>query len=161
MIRINLLREPARPKAAFASESRYLLFFVGALILAALALGFWRWSLTSALAERQSRIQELEKESQRLQSLRAELKRFQDRKAELDRRLAAIEQLKKNQQGPVNLMNSLIASVPDEPRLWLSSLTQRGSAVTIEGNAFDVPAIAGFIGRLGGRPPFSNVDLDF
>lgn len=161
MIRINLLREPSRPKSAFASESRYSLLLLGALVLAAAVLGAWRWNLTSELAEKQTRIQELEKESLRLKELRAELKRYQDRKAELERRLAAIERLKKNQTGPVNLMNSLIASVPDEPRLWLSSLTQRGNAVTIEGDAFDVPSIAGFIARLAGRPPFSNVDLDF
>ncbi len=161
-IAVNLLREPVRRKTQFAAApSRPAVFMAVAAVALALGLGYWWRSLSVDVAEKTAQVQQLKVESDRLQKLRAELTRFQERKAELERRLAVVEQLRRNQTGPVNLMNSLLASVPDEPRLWLSSLTQRGGNVTIEGNAFDVPAIANFISELSRRGPFSNVELDF
>ncbi len=162
MIKINLLREPSRKKAKFAqSENRSLVYFGLALLLAVVAFGYWWRGLSADIEEKRTKLQSLQVESQRLQKLQAELKKYEEQSAELERRLGIVEQLRKNQTGPVNLMNSLIQSVPDDPRLWLTNLTQRGTAVTVEGNAFDVPAIAGFISGLGRRSPFSNVDLDF
>lgn len=162
MIKINLLREPSRKKAKLAqSETRPLIYFGLLALLAVVVFGYWWSGLSNEVAEKQARLQELQTESLRLQKLQAELKKYEDQSAELERRLDVVEQLRKNQTGPVKLMNSLILSVPDDPRLWLTNLTQRGNSVTVEGNAFDVPAIATFISGLGRRSPFANVDLDY
>ncbi len=162
MIRINLLRErAARSRGVFAPEFRIPIIFAGALLLVGLFIAGWYWSLSSTAAAQRAEVAELEQESARLRTIQTELERFEREKAELDSRLAAVERLQRNRHGPVKLMNALVASVPSTPNLWLTTLSQRGPTVTIEGNASNVPTIANFIANLSRREPFQSVELDY
>ncbi len=162
MIKINLLREPTVKRRSWSPGiSRYNLI---ALVVAVAVLGLavaWYWHLTS-------KKEELTAERERQQRLYASLSQVDQQlqaarqvKERLDQRVALIERLRDNQEGPVRLMNSLLSSMPASPKLWLTSLAQKNRSVTIEGRAFDVPTIADFIADLGRLPHFLNVDLEF
>jgi len=162
MIRVNLLREisPTRGKIA-RTELKPLAVLLGGLILIG-ALGIaWNWSLLGSKSNLSARQQELQAEKLRLNAIQAELEKHRQQKAQLDKRTAVVKNLLANRHGPVNLMNALIKSIPDEPVLWLTGLSQNGNRVVIQGNAFDVPSIARFISSLGNQKVFRDVDLDF
>lgn len=162
MIQINLLREPSRRKVHWAPKGRWSEYAIGALALVAVlgVLG-WHWYL-SGQKEQSLRVRaELQQQSLQLAAVRAELSRYEAQKNRLEERARVIEQLRAGQKGPVRLLNAVIASLPAEPRLWLTSLEQNGSTVVLQGRAFDVPAIADFIADLGKSPPFERVELNF
>ncbi len=162
MIQINLLREPSRQRRSWAPKGHRTDFYLGALMVAAVvAMLGWHWYLSG---ERERILQvraELQQQSLQLSAVRAELSRYEAQKNRLEERARIIEQLRSAQKGPVQLLNAVIASLPTEPRLWLTSLEQTGNTVAIQGRAFDVPAIAEFIAELGKHPPFQRVELNF
>ena len=163
MIKINLLRQPARKKISLGGVQTKL---IGAAVVAAslVVLGAfsWYWSLSDTVAAQRSELQSLQKETARLKTVQTQMQRFERQKGELDRRLAVVRRLQGNRQGPVRLLSSLVNSVPEEPTLWLSSLQQKEGNLTIEGRSFDVGSLASFIDRLiEHRPTFRNVELDF
>lgn len=121
----------------------------------------WHWRLSSEKDEAVVRRAELQQQSLQLAAVRAEMKKYQQERTQLEARAQVIEQLRASQKGPVQMLNAIMAAMPAEPRLWLTSLAQQDNSVVIEGNAFDVPAIADFIANLGKNPPFQSVELSF
>lgn len=162
MIKINLLREVS-PRRGAGAKSKLAAFspaLLGLLVITVVTSA-WHWSLSSQEEMGRARLAELQQEKQRLEAVQVELERFRQQKEQLDSRMAVVETLLANRYGPVNMLNTLIASVPDEPALWLTGLSQSGNRIVIEGNAFEVPAIARFISRLKSQKTFNQVDLDF
>jgi Tfp pilus assembly protein PilN len=162
MIQINLLREPSTRKRLWIPQKSRLELYVG-LVAAVAILGVlgWHWRLSSTKEELMIRRAELQQQSLQLAAVRQELNRYEQQKKGLEERSRIIEELRSQQQGPVQLLNAVIAAMPSEPRLWLVTLSQQEEQVTIEGHAFDVPAIADFIGALSAQAPFRNVELAF
>ncbi len=162
MIRINLLREPSVKRNLWSVDgSKTGIIGVILLVVALGSMGWWYLRTVQERADCQVQVQKLQQEDAKLKAAQAELKRYETLKKKLDDRIALIEQLKANQKGPVNLMNAVIASLPSPPRVWLSSLTQKDTLVSMEGQSLDVPAIADFIANLNSHPPFRQVELDF
>jgi Tfp pilus assembly protein PilN len=162
MIQINLLREATGRRRVWVPRKSRVEIWVGLLVAAAVvAVLGWHWHLSSAREAAVIHRAELQQESARLAAVRAELLRYEAQRAVLEERARIIENLRDSQKGPVQMMNAVIAAMPGDPRLWLTSLSQQDSTVTIEGHAFDVPAIADFIANLGKYPPFQTVELAF
>ncbi len=162
MIQINLLREPtSRRRLWVPRKSRTWIYTTVIAAAAVVAVLAWYSHISSAKTTADVRLAELQQQSLELARVRAELQRYEEQKSKLEERAQAIEQLRASQKGPVQLLNSVIASMPTEPRLWLTSLDQQDKSVTIEGFAFDVPAIADFISELSKHAPFQTVELAF
>jgi Tfp pilus assembly protein PilN len=162
MIQINLLREATGRRRIWVPKKSRAELWVGLLVAAAVigVLG-WHWHLSSVREAAVIRRAELQQESAQLAVVRAELERYEAQRALLEERARIIENLRASQRGPVQMMNAIIGAMPNEPRLWLTTLSQQEGSVTIEGYAFDVPAIADFIANLGKYPPFQTVELAF
>jgi type IV pilus assembly protein PilN len=150
MIRINLLSlEKAAPK-------RSLSFKVGqqgaALASAAIvAAGFVYIGLHVVSQHREgSRLDgELavaRAEKARLQPILQQVARFEARKKDLQRRVELIEELRRNQGGPVQLLDQISRSLPD--RLWLIAMKQTGDDVQLDGRTSSLTALADFVGNL-------------
>lgn len=162
MITINLIKEPAARKGfRIPKEIRLEYFIWAAVVLAFIGSAFWYWSLTSAREEALAKREELEQQSLQLVALQRQVQLFEQQKLELEERIGIIEQLKATQSGPVMMMNAIIKGIPDEPRLWLTGMTQEGNRLTLQGKAFDVPAIASFVSILSDSRPFTSVELDY
>jgi type IV pilus assembly protein PilN len=152
MIRINLLGV-ARPKArrAFAFDRSQQLAVACALVLvvSAAGIGWWYWSLAQASVQVDAEIAAAQQEAARLRSILAEVQQFEAQRAQLQQRVGLIEQLRRGQSAPVQLIDHISRSVPD--MLWLTALEQKGSDVTIEGRSNTLIALSDFVGNLGDR----------
>lgn len=162
MIRINLLRQKISAPPTFSIDRSGLLLTALALLsIALIALGSWAWRLGTEIETRRGEVAVLDGQALRLAEAHKQIVRFEVQKKMLDERIAAIERLREKQTGPVDLLESLLAGIPDRPTLWLTSLSQQGKKVTVEGRSFDVPSIADLISRLGHSRVFKNVELAY
>jgi type IV pilus assembly protein PilN len=150
MIRINLLgaeRQKTR-KALVIDVGRQLIVACSLiLVIATLGIGWWFHSLRQASTRVDADIAAAQQEATRLRSLLTEVQRFEAQRTQLQQRVALIEQLRRGQSAPVQLLDHVSRSLPD--MLWLTSLEQKGSDVTIEGRSTTLIAVSDFVGNLG------------
>ena len=151
MIRINLLsserQKAARRAPTFDIGKRITLVCSLILVLGAGGIGWWYWSLTQEAAIVESEIATSQQEVARLRPIIAEVSKFESRRQQLQQRVQLIEQLRKGQGVPVQLLDQVSRSLPD--MLWLTSMTQKGGDVTIEGRSATLVALSDFVGNLG------------
>jgi type IV pilus assembly protein PilN len=150
MIRINLLGvERQKAKKAFAFDPGAQLTVLCSLILVAsvLGIGWWYWSLRQDSLQVDQEIASAQQEAARLQSLLTEVRQFEQQQGQLQQRVALIQQLRRGQSIPVQLLDHVSRSLPDT--LWLTSLDQKGNDVTIEGRSTTLIALSDFVGNLG------------
>ncbi len=155
MIRINLLgveRQKARKPYAFDPGAQMTVACSLILVGALSGVGWWYWSLTSESAQVDQEIAVAQRDAARLQSILAEVKQFEQRQSMLTQRVGLIEQLRRGQSVPVQLLDHVSRSLPDT--LWLTNLEEAGASVTIEGRTTTLIALSDFVANLG-----SNVML--
>jgi type IV pilus assembly protein PilN len=152
MIRINLLsadREKVKKKAAFGTPQKMV---VGCSLILVLALGImgWRyWSATSDSASLDAEITAAQQETTRLRSVIQQVQQFEQRKAQLQQRVVLIEQLRKEQTGPVHMLDQISKALP--PMLWLLQVRQDPRApdsVVIDGRSTTLTGLSDFVGNL-------------
>ena len=117
------------------------------LVMGALLIGWWYWSLNEASARVDSEVAAAQQEAARLRSLLVEVSQFEARRGQLRQRVALIEQLRSGQSLPVQLLDHVSRSVPD--MLWLTEMEQDGNALTISGRSTTLIALSDFVGNLG------------
>jgi type IV pilus assembly protein PilN len=151
MIRINLLgieRQKIKKPLLAIDPTKSLTFICSLILVAAAAgIGWWFWSLRQESARLDAQIVEAQQESARLQPLLDEVKQFEAQQARLQERVVLIEQLRRGQSIPVQLLDHVSKSVPD--MLWLTTMTQEAGLVTIEGQSTTLIALSDFVGNLG------------
>ena len=163
MIKINLLvearaeRVARAPLIAFgaANVNNYVLL---GLIVAGLAfVGVRYWTLSSKLSGIKADIATNQREYERLKPIIAEVESFKKRNAELKHKIEVIEELKKNQYGPVRIMDEVSKALPD--LLWLTNMNLNGVVLTLHGQALNENAVANFISNLAASPFFAEPSL--
>ena len=101
-----------------------------------------------------------QQESVRLTSVIGEVQKFEARRQQLQQRVVLIEQLRRGQSIPVQLLDHVSRSVPD--LLWLTRMNQQGAEVTIEGRSTTLIALSDFVANLGSddflKKPIEIVD---
>jgi len=151
MIRINLLgveRQKVRKTSTFLDAGqRTALACVVIFGVTALGIGAWYWSLNSAATAVQAEIAAAQAEQVRLNRVLAEVKRGEDRRAQLQQRVAIIEELRRGQSVPVQMLDHVSRSMPE--LLWLTALEQKADAVNIEGRTTTLISLADFVANLG------------
>ena len=150
MIRINLLgaaRQKVRKTAIVDIGQRITLVCSVILVVTALGIGWWYWSLTQESARVDAEIASSQQEAARLRSLLVEVQQFEARRGQLQQRVALIEQLRGGQSIPVQLLDHVSRSLPD--MLWLTVLQQDGNILSIEGRSTTLIALSDFVGNLG------------
>jgi type IV pilus assembly protein PilN len=151
MIRINLLgveRQQVRKASSWFDETQRATFGCCLVLgITALGVGGWYWSLTSEAARVSGEIAAAQQEMARLQSVLAEVARAEESRKQLEERVRIIEDLRRGQSVPVQLLDHVSRSMPD--LLWLTSLDQKADAVNIEGRTTTLISLADFVGNLG------------
>jgi type IV pilus assembly protein PilN len=151
MIRVNLLgierQRLKKPLLAFDPTQSLTLICALILVAAAAGLGWWFWSLRQESLQADAQIVAAQQEAARLQSLLVEVQQFEAQRARLQQRVALIEQLRRGQSIPVQLLDHVSKSVPE--LLWLTEMTQDATQVTIEGRSTTLIALSDFVGNLG------------
>ena len=151
MIRVNLLgvarQKVKKPLLAFDPTQSLTLICALILVVTTAGLGWWFWSLRQESTQLDADIVAAQQESARLQSLLIEVQQFEAQRTTLQQRVALIEQLRRGQSVPVQLLDHVSKSVPD--MLWLVLMTQDTEQVTIEGRSTTLIALSDFVGNLG------------
>jgi type IV pilus assembly protein PilN len=150
MIRINLLggeRQVKKRAIVFDLGKRLTLACSLLLVMTAVGVGYWYYSLTQQSTQVDADIASARQEQARLQSIIREVAAFNQQRAQLQQRVALIEQLRGGQSVPVQLLDAVSKSVPD--MLWLTDFEQKGSGITIQGQSTTLISLSDFVGNLG------------
>src|SRR5262245_48608537 len=161
MIKINLLaveRKATKKKAVGALQSGQKLTLGCTLILLAAGAGIgWRyWSLQRQSAQLDSDISAAQQEVTRLHSVISQVQQFEQRKAQLQQRVALIEQLRRDQTGPVHMLDQSSRSRP--PMLWLTNMKQGATPaeVIVDGRCTTMTGLSDFVANLEGSGFFKR-----
>ncbi len=162
MIRINLLGQ-ARPKPARRAvplEATLQLLLLGLSLLFAFGVLWLHWyQKNEDIRKTQEQIRSLTVEKSRLENLKQQVESFERQKSVLRQRIAVIEELQRNRTGGQELLDMLATSVARTDTLWLTSLTRKGNALTFEGSAASINAVANFITQLKRSGYFQKVEI--
>ncbi len=167
MIRIDLLpkeervrrrRAPKVPEVRVRVPVRAGTFvIIGIVLVAIFVMGFFFFQqkmqirkLTTEIADMRAQLRELA-EAVRM------VKELTERQEEIEDWLDVIRDLNKNRFLRAHLLDELATFLPEYS--WLSSLTESGLALTIEGRAFSNLIVADLMLKLMASPYFHNVDL--
>jgi Tfp pilus assembly protein PilN len=162
MIRINLLGR-TRPKATRTTVPlEATLQFVLLAIALVVSLGaLWGHYL---LLERENtrvlaHIQTQTGEKARLEQLKQQVDNFEKQRAVLQQRISVIEGLQRNRTGGQELLEAIANTVSRTDTLWLTAVERKGDALTINGSAGSINAIANYITQLKRSGYFQTVEI--
>ncbi|MCL4683274.1 PilN domain-containing protein [Myxococcota bacterium] len=156
MIRINLL--PVREARRKAGVQQQLILLAAALVGAILlSAGFHQW-MRITLSSAQMRTRALESQLEKYRPQQEQVAQFKAKKAEIEQKLSVITDLERSRSGPVNLMESLVTSIPD--RVWLTDLAADKGRISLSGMSLDNELVASFLTNLGRSPYFGQVELE-
>ena len=151
MIRINLLateRKAAHKKFAF-DPARQVTAVCGAiLVLAGLVVGWRFWLVRIDEQRTEAAITAAQQETQRLHSVIMQVQQFEQRKTQLQQRVTLIEQLRKEQIGPVHMLDQISIALPAS--LWLNEMKQTATPneVLITGKSLSLTGLSDFVANL-------------
>jgi Tfp pilus assembly protein PilN len=170
MIRINLLGTQKGKNKRSAGSSAAAVMEVGdvgspkmkVLVVLALAglvnLGYW-YQLDKQHRDIAARMEVAVRKNAELADVKA---RYLERQREAEnykRRVDVIDQLRAAQAGPVNLLNTIGATVNGTEAVWLNSMKDTGAGVDIEGMALSTDAVASLIANLQKTGYFKNIEI--
>jgi len=166
MIKINLLGR-TKLKAAktrkIGTASNQTLMAVMAVAVVLMSVGiiyFWQKILVQQDEELSRQVMLAKKEKARQEGMLKENEVFEKRRKLLETRINVIESLKKNQSGPVQVLDLLSDCIERSQGVWLKDLAQKGNLITVNGTAMGSPdAVADFITNLTRVGNFKNVNL--
>ncbi|MBN1550419.1 PilN domain-containing protein [bacterium] len=154
MIKINMLPHERKKTSIVLVE----LVAAGSLfIVLVVAIGIWWHYLDRTIEERIDTVRQKEKTIKDLQIIINQVKKYQQDKNVLQNKLNTIDTLKKNQVGPVRLLDELNRRLPEQ--IWLSRMQTAGNLITLRGYSLSQTSIGDFMGALDASPFFNNVRL--
>ncbi len=151
MIRINLLggeRKHAKKKTPLQLGQK-LTVTCSLLMLATGGYLGWRFlALNRESSRLDTELIAAQKETARLHPIIAQVQQFEQRKAQLQQRVTLIEQLRKDQTGPVHMLDQISRALP--PMLWLTDLKQspNSSEVIVSGRSASMTGLSDFVANL-------------
>lgn len=157
MIRINLL--PVRQTQKRQTVQQQMLVAVAALAVVLLGTFAWYYKVSSDAASLQAQIAAKQSELDKLKKAIGEVNSLKAKKKELEDKQKIIEDLRKGKTGPVRALDDLATEIPD--RVWITGLTETGSAVALEGLAVTNEDVSAFMKSLQSSKYFSTIRLDY
>lgn len=166
MIKINLLGDAlaqaggkkgdkagAEPVQVYTGEggSRASLPIAGVVVgLLFTALGgvYYLW-LNGEFAKAEKKKADLERDKKQYEPYIALEKKFREKKDALQKKEEVMTTLKRQQALPVHLLEELANSLPDD--VWFKKVSQKGMAITIEGEGRNFESINSLYGNLQSR----------
>ena len=170
MIRINLLGTPKpknkRSRAAIAAPAIELgevgspaMKILVALVLAGgLNAAYW-YQLDHQSVAIAVKMKVAEQHNRELAGVKTKYLERQKQADNYKHRVDVIDQLRKAQTGPVNLLDTLGQTVNGTEAVWLNSMKTQGANISIQGTALSADAVANLIANLQKTGYFKNIEI--
>lgn len=167
MIRINL-SGAARPKGKraaaaapeFAGEGPSpIVFMIIGVVLTAVLSGVPFYILDGQAKALDKKMAAAEKEYQSLQATKARVDQKQKLADTIKRQTDVIDKLRKEQAGPVELLQMVGDTVNSTDAVWLATMKDDGTNINLEGVAFSPHAVANLMANLKRTNYFKSVEL--
>jgi len=169
MIRINLLGAP-KPKGKKSAAVNMPSFEFGnlggpvvqvaavLLVAGAVNAGYW-YKLDREKKSIELQTQVAQQKNRELADIKARYLERQRQAEAYKRRVDVIDQLRKDQTGPVNLLSMIGDTVNNTEAVWLNSMQDQGASVAIDGTALSSDAVANLISNLQKTGFFRNIEI--
>lgn len=151
MIRINLLaneRTAVKKKVSF-DASQQITLICALIMLAGASICGWRaWTVHADELRVDTEITTAQKETQRLHAVIVQVQQFEQKRAQLQQRVTLIEQLRRDQIGPVHMLDEISMALP--PSLWLTEMKQTDTPgeVLVDGRSLSLTGLSDFVANL-------------
>ena len=175
MIRINLLGLPRQKKGKRSAgggggmsmpsmggggegPSAVVMLVLG-VVIGLLVFGFFYRNANNESTRLAAAIDAANKEGVRLSGVKV---KYEQRKKEAEaseKRVKVIDQLRADQGGPVNLLNTIGNTVNNTDAVWLLNMTETGQSIGIDGMALSTQAVANLMTNLKRSGYFKNVEI--
>ncbi len=169
MIKINLLESVTdRPQGVAAVEEKVasprfqtLLLALTVFGLMLLAIGYEYVSTNKAHAAAQREVENQRRINQQMLAVQKEQMELEKKSQEIQARIDAIKKLREAQQGPSAVLQEIKARFDAVPGLYLRSIEQKGSEVTIKGESPNEYSVTKFGQSLEfSNGLFSNLNIE-
>ena len=169
MIRINLLgtskpknRRSAGPAAPTIEVgdvgSPKVKVLVALMLVVAINGGYW-YRLDHQAQDIAAKMKVAEQKNRELSDVKAKYLERQKQADNYKRRVDVIDQLRANQAGPVNLLNTIGNTVNGTEAVWLSTMKDTGTSIDISGMALSTDAVANLIANLQKTGFFKSIEI--
>jgi type IV pilus assembly protein PilN len=162
MIRINLLGQ-IRPKASrrpVDTGAALPVLFIGAgLAFGVVVLFLLFLNYQKQVTAENNRIKVLQAQKTDLENIKQQVEAFDKQKQVLQQRVSTIEQLQRDRTGGQDLLDMVANTVSRTENLWLTTMTRKGTTLSIEGSSASVNAVANFITALKRSGYFQKVEI--
>ena len=157
MIKINLLPTKRKvPKKVTELQQQMVLGGL-ILILVGIGIGYFWARLNARIDDLEQAKAAAEAKKNEQDNMLKEVKNIEEERKQVFDKIAVIEQLKKNQTGPVRLLDEISKALP--PGVNLSSLSESSGNVNLEGSGFTNNDIVHFVDNLKASSFFRDVSL--
>jgi len=156
MIQINLL--PVRQMKKRARSRNEIIAFVASFCALLAILGIIFIGLNQKVSSLQDNIKQLQATKASYNKILNEIKKLDKDKAILDAKIEVIKKLKTKSQISVRLLDAIASATP-QTSIWLKTMKQTGSKVSLTGVALDNTRIAEYMNTLTTSPYFSKATL--
>jgi Tfp pilus assembly protein PilN len=163
MIKVNLIgagRKKAKAGAKLSLPTSFVPFLLIGIALAFIGGGYWWYaSLTKQVADLDAKIAQATAQKAALENVIKQDQIYEGRKKALENRVKIIEGLQRNQVSPVVALDELSEAVDRTKFVWLSSLDQNNTILSMSGIGTTLDAIADFYTNLNATGYFKNIDI--
>ncbi len=156
MARINLL--PWRDELRKEQRKQFTFIAAGSAVLMLMVILYVHLYIGGLISNQNSRNKYLQQQISDVESKIKQIEDLEKQKQQLLARMKVIEQLQQNRPAVVHLFESLAKAVPDG--LYLTSVKQSGTSLTIEGVAQSNARVSSFMRSLDHSRWFENPVLD-
>src|SRR5436305_4922313 len=172
MIRINLLGK-SKPKSRLSAMATTAIEFesggspnssnaMAAIIVLAITVGSIWWyqtQLNNQALEIKKQMDAAQREAQSLAQTKARFEQRQAVRDEYEQRVKIIDSLRASQSGPVDLLTMVSSTVNNTDEVWLISMNDAGTSVSVEGTALSSNAVANLMTNLMKTGYFKSVEI--
>src|SRR5438270_11652531 len=170
MIRINLLGTPkpkskrarmavAAPAMEFGEVGSPTVKVLVAVVLAIGLNGVYWYQLDHQAQSIAAKMKTAEEQNRKLSGVKTLYLQRQKEADAYKHRVDVIDQLRKNQTGPVNLLDTISQTVNGTEAVWLSTMKEQRANISIQGMALSADAGATRIANLQKTGYFKNIEI--
>jgi type IV pilus assembly protein PilN len=157
MIKINLLPTKRKPPRKVTELQKQLIIAVVVFGGVAASMAFYFISLNSKIAARTQERDTAMAEVARQENMLKEVKNVEDERKKVTDKIGIIEQLKKNQQGPVRLLDEISRAIPVS--VDILTMAESSGIINLTGEAFTNEDVVKFVDNLKASAYFADVYL--